>query len=144
MTIVPFEPEHLEVLLLQPSQAILQPLLSDRNYGVNLHRGGPAYSALVGDQVIACMGLIPAWEHRAMAWGLIAAEAGPHFVRITKAVMRTMELHPFRRIETSVRRDFQQGHRWVRLLGFEREGTMRCYSPDGGDYDLYARVTRWA
>lgn len=120
---------------------MMQPLLSDRNYGFNLFRGGPAYSGLVGDQVIACMGLIPMWENRAMAWGLIAAEAGPHFVQITKAVMRTMELHPFRRIEASVKCDFQQGHRWARLLGFEREGTMRCYSPDGGDYDLYARVT---
>lgn len=140
MRIEPFKPEHLETLLLQPSQVMLQPYLNDRNYGEFLFRGGPAYSGLDGDRVIACMGLIPLWENRAQGWGLISSNAGAYFNQITKAVLHTMELHPFRRIEASVKCDFQPGHRWIKMLGFEREGTMRCYAPDGDDYDLYARV----
>lgn len=141
MRIEPFTPDHLERLLLQPSQTMMQPLLTDRSYGENLFRGGPAYAGVVDDQVIACMGLIPQWEHRAHAWGLIAKEAGPYFVQITKAVMRTMEMHPYRRIETAVLSHFSQGHRWAELLGFKREGTMRAYTPTGDDCDLYARVS---
>lgn len=118
----------------------MQPTLSDPKYGMSLAQGGPAYSGVVGDQVIACMGLIPQWEHRAIAWGLIAKEAGPYFVQITKAVFRTMELHPYRRIETAVISTFEQGHRWAQLLGFKREGTMEFYTPDGHACDLYARV----
>lgn len=140
MKIVPFEPWHLEKLTLQPSQNLLQPDLANPAYGANLASAGPAYSGVVGDEVFACMGLIPQWEGRAIAWGLIAKETGPYFLKVTKAVFRTMELHPFRRIEASVKSDFVQGHRWAQMLGFKREGTMRAYAPNGDDHDLYARV----
>lgn len=138
--IEPFHPEHLERLLLQPSQAMLQPALADRQYGEHLYSGGPAYTGLAGDQVIACIGLFEMWENRAYAWGLIAKEAGPHFIHITKAVLRAMEMHQFRRIETAVLCNFTQGHRWARLLGFKHEGTMKSYTPTGEDCELYARV----
>ncbi len=138
--IVPFEPDHLTRLLLQPSQANMQAFMTDPEYAEQLRAAGPAYSLVVGDEVFACAGLIPQWENRAVAWALVASEAGRHFRAIHQAVLRTFELHPFRRIETAVLQDFEQGHRWVRMLGFEREGLMRAYSPDGQDYDLYARV----
>ena len=140
MKIVPFEPQHLDTLLLQPSQAIMQPTLSQPEYAQSLHKAGPAYSLVDGDEVFASMGLIPQWEGRAIAWGLISAESGPHFILIHKAVHRTMQMHPFRRIETSVSCEFAQGHRWARMLGFKREGRMQAYTPDGRDCDLYARI----
>jgi hypothetical protein len=52
-----------------------------------------------------------------------------------------MELHPYKRIETSVATDFEQGHRWAQMLGFKNEGTMRCFTPQGMDCDLYARIS---
>lgn len=140
MRIVPFEPDHLNRLLLQPSQAIMQPTLSKPEYAESLYKAGPAYSLVDGDAVYASMGLIPQWEGRAVAWGLISAEAGQHFIKIHKAVRRTMTIHPYRRIETAVACDFAQGHRWATMLGFEREGRMRAYTPDGRDCDLYARI----
>jgi len=140
MRIVPFEPDHLKRLLLQPSQAIMQPTMSKPEYAQSLHQAGPAYSLVDGDDVFACMGLVPQWDNRAIAWGLISAESGPHFIMIHKAVHRTMRLHYYRRIETAVACDFTQGHRWATMLGFEREGRMRAYTPDGRDCDLYARV----
>lgn len=141
MRIVPFEPEHLSQLLLQPSQAMLQPTLKDPSYGPSLKAGGPAYSLIVDDVVLAAGGLIPQWENRAVAWALIAAEVGPHMVSLTRAVKRAFSLHHFRRVETSVACDFEQGHRWARMLGFEREGRMRAFTPDGDDCDLYARIS---
>ncbi len=140
MRIVPFEPDHLSRILLQPSQAIMQPTLSQPDYGPSLANAGPAYSLVDGDEVFASAGLIPQWEHRAVAWALIAAEAGKHFFLIHKAVRRALIFHNYRRVETSVACDFEQGHRWAQLLGFEREGRMRAFTPDGQDCDLYARV----
>lgn len=139
--IVAFKPHHLESLRLQDSQAVVQPMLADPTYGESLVEAGPAYSAVDGDAVFACAGLFPLWDGRACAWALIAAEAGQHFVAIHKAVRRALTLHAFRRVETVVRTDFAAGHRWARMLGFQREATMRGYAPDGHDYDLYARVT---
>ncbi len=140
MMIVAFQPAHLERLLLQPSQALMQPTLADPTYGPSLASAGPAYSAVDGDAVFACAGLIPQWEGRAVAWALIAAEAGRSMIGIHKAVGRAMRLHAYRRIETAVASDFEQGHRWARMLGFEREGLMKRYTPDGRDCHLYARV----
>lgn len=140
MMIVAFQPAHLDRLLLQPSQAIMQPTLADPSYGPSLAAAGPAYSAVDGDAVFACAGLIPQWQGRALAWALIAEEAGRHMVGIHKAVRRALDMHPFRRVETAVASDFMQGHRWAVMLGFEREGRMRAYTPDGQDCDLYARV----
>lgn len=140
MNIVAFEPHHLGRLLLQPSQAIMQPVLSDPGYGPSLAQAGPAYAAVDGDTVVACAGLIHQWPGRAVAWALIAAEAGPHMVSIHKAVRRAMDIFEARRIETAVATNFEQGHRWVKMLGFEREGTMRAYTPDGRDCDLYAMI----
>ena len=37
--------------------------------------------------------------------------------------------------------EFEQGHRWAKMLGFTMEAErMRAYRPDGGDVALYARV----
>jgi hypothetical protein len=140
MRIEPFTPEHLHQLVLQPSQAILQPQLVAPAYGEMLAKSGPAYSALDGDEVLACLGVIPQWEGRAVAWGLVGRAAGRNFRSIHRGVSRFLDTCGFRRIETAVATHFEQGHRWAQLLGFKNEGTMSGYAPDGSDYDLYARV----
>ena len=44
------------------------------------------------------------------------------------------------RIETGVRESFKAGHRWAKMLGFQAEGLMRRFGPDGSDYQMYARI----
>lgn len=140
MIVVPFEAGHLRLLALQESQAAFMPLLSNEKYAISLEKEGSAFSAFVGDEIIAALGIIPQWENRAVAWGLIGNGAREHFVPLTKAIIRFLVLTPYRRIETSVDCDFAEGHRWARLMGFENEGRMRAFTPDGRDCDLYARV----
>lgn len=141
MIVVPFEAKHLRALLLQESQIFMQPFLQDKTYGLSLEKGGPAFSAIVDGEIIAALGVIPQWKHRAIAWGLIGDEAPRHFIALHKAVSRFLRMTEYRRIETSVSTDFEEGHRWARMLGFVNEGTMRAFTPDGRDCDLYARVT---
>ena len=138
--IVPYEPDHLSKLLLQPAQAIMQPSLADPAYGQSLKEAGPAYSLIVDGEVLGCMGMVKQWDERAIAWGLISGGAGRHFRRIHKAVLATMDLHRFRRIETSVTCNFENGRRWAQSLGFAYEGTMKAFTPDGRDCDLFAKV----
>lgn len=138
--IVPYEPEHLTRLNLQRAQAIMQPMLVDPIYAQSLKDAGCAYSLVIGDEVHACMGLVKQWDERAIAWGLIGEDSGKHFPKIHRAVLATMEMHPFRRVETSVTCNFPNGRRWAGLLGFVLEGTMKAFTPDGRDCDLYAKV----
>jgi hypothetical protein len=140
MNIEAFTPDHFRRLLLQPSQAVMQPMLADPSYADMLHKAGPAYAAVDGDVVIACLGVIPQWEGRAIAWGLVGRNAGRNMLAIHRGVSRFLELCEHRRVETSVATNFDEGHRWARLLGFTREGTMSAYAPGGYDCDLYARI----
>lgn len=119
----------------------MQPLFDNPEYGPSLKAAGPCYSLVDEDGgVYACSGLAKQWENRASAWALISTEAGKHFYMIHKAVRRGILLHHFRRIEATVDVGFEQGYRWMKLLGFEYEGRMRAYTPDGRDCDLFARV----
>jgi hypothetical protein len=36
--------------------------------------------------------------------------------------------------------NFEPGHRWARMLGFEQEGLMRAFGHDGSDMVMYSRV----
>ena len=46
-----------------------------------------------------------------------------------------------KRIQASVHTNDQQAIRYVEWLGFENEGLMKKYGPDGSDYYRFARVT---
>lgn len=109
-------------------------------YAEQLRKAGPCFTALDGDEVLACSGVVRVWPGRDMAWALISAHAGKRFVKIYRAIKRFLELHPTRRVEATVDVDFEEGHRLMKMLGFEYEGLVRAYMPDGRDMCLYARV----
>lgn len=50
------------------------------------------------------------------------------------------EVKSVRRVQMSVVVGYQMGWKWAKALGFECEGIMRGYCPDGSDAWLFARV----
>lgn len=142
MLVVPFQPDHAMRLVLQPMQAEEKPFLSLANAQA-LAAAGPCYSALDEDgTVLATAGVIPQWPGRVIAWALIAHNAGPHFVRITREVKRFLATCNARRIEVAVDAAFPAAIRWAEMLGFVRETPqpMRAYGLDGRSSYLYALV----
>jgi len=139
MIIIPFKPEHLKTLVLQDSQAWMGDKLKPE-YGASLIKAGPCFTAMDGDEVLACAGVMNIWEGRVLAWALISDNAGKRFVRIVKAIKRFIDAHQAVRIEATVDVDFEEGHRLMKILGFEYEGTARKYLPDGRTVCLYARI----
>jgi hypothetical protein len=136
----PMKAEHVVGFRLQPKQAMLAGNLADPSYVASLVASGNAYAALVDGRAVAFGGCLELWQDRAYAWMLIGEDAGPHFFTIVRAVAGYLQAAPWRRIEAAVASDFRQGHRLIKMLGFEFEGRMRAFSPDGVDHDLYARV----
>jgi hypothetical protein len=132
--------EHVAGFRLQPKQSSLAGNLSDPAYVQSLVESGNAYTALVDGRAVAFGGCLEMWQDRAYAWMIIGEDAGPHFFTIVRAVAGFLKGAPWRRIEAAVASDFRAGHRLIKMLGFEFEGRMRSYSPDGADHDLYARV----
>lgn len=139
MEIIPFAPEHVTTLNLQAMQAWLGDQLTVE-YGAGLQAGGPAYTAVADGVVVCCAGVLTMWPQRGLAWALVGADAGRHFVRIVRAMRRMLDGYACRRIETAVVVGFDEGQRLVEMLGFVHEGRMAAYLPNGADCELYARV----
>lgn len=103
---------------------------------------GDAWTAMVDGRPIGSAGVVEAWTGRAYAWALLAEDAGPHMLAITRAIRCFLARSPYRRIEMAVSAGFDAGQRWAELLGFtlETPTAMRAYLPNGGDAWLYARI----
>lgn len=125
----------------QPAQQYLHHIVDVRADFTGLSERGLAWTAEYDGQILAIAGVEPQWENRAIAFALIAESAGRFFPAIHKAVRDFLIRAPYRRIEATVDVGFEQGHRWIKMLGFEIEGYLKAYRPDGADMLLYARVT---
>lgn len=101
---------------------------------------GLAWTAEVGGKVIACGGLLPQWENRAVAWMLIGWNAGPHFTALHRHIKHFLVTSPYRRIEAHVDVGFEAGIRWMKMLGFELEVYRRAFRPDGADMLEFVRI----
>jgi hypothetical protein len=140
IAVVPYKPEHLTSMVLQPDQAYLRAFITPEvASAVAAHE---AFSALDEDgDVLGSAGVIKLWEGRGMAWAYLSVNARNYMLPITKAVRRFLAICPLRRVEMTVDAEFAEGHRWANMLGFKLEcGRMRAYRPDGGACSLYAMV----
>ncbi len=78
---------------------------------------------------------------RAIAWTLIGKDAGPHMRAITRKVKQMLDDAAPERTEMYVDCQFQNGHRWAKMLGFTLEAPcMRKHGYLGNDEALYARI----
>lgn len=141
MEIIPYRPEHLRMLALQPAQSAARSMMDVVGYAEMLETTN-AFTAIVGDRVAGCAGIMEMWAGRGMAWTLLADDiGGVEMRRIHYAVKRYLDASMLRRIEATCDVNFEQGHRWLRLLGFTLETpVMRGYRPDGGDEAMYVRI----
>ena len=141
MDVIPFLPSHLHALILQDSQAWMEPMMR-AGYADEVAHHGPCFTLTDGVTVYACAGIIHVWDGRAQAWALISKSAGQCMVRLYRAIRQFLDDCTIRRIEATVDAGFMPGHRMLLMLGFKRETSepMRAYLPDGRNCHLYARV----
>ncbi len=100
-----------------------------------------AITGIHDGKVIAVAGLAPVWPGRALLWSYMGSNAGRHMPAIHKVALRMIESFEGDRIEADVDVDFEAGHRWIKMLGFELEtARMRKYRPDGRDMAKYVRI----
>ena len=92
------------------------------------------------NDVICVCGLAPQWTNRAIAWAVLSDTSGKYFIKLHRIIKKLFNHVDYCRIEATVDIGFKQGHRWMKMLGFEPEGYMKAYTPSGDDQILYARV----
>ena len=136
-------PEHLDGLRLQPEQAELQYQLGIPGYARAIE-GPHTWTGLVDGRVVGVCGIQEKWKGRGLAWALLTTGlTARDFLRAHNKVREILDLAQIQklvRVETAVLVKHEEANRWARTLGFEREGLMKKYSPEGNDAWLYARV----
>jgi hypothetical protein len=122
------------------------PLVGDMvSYGRHLAAQGPAWSVFDSDgKFLGAGGLGFYWRGVAEGW-LILSRATDRFPVSLHKIVRTMidrafATHNLKRLQVSVPISATRSVRWIERLGFQREGEMRCYGPDGSDFRLYSIV----
>lgn len=138
MNVVPFHADHLYSLRLQDQQ--LTELCYLERPMLEALQGPLSFTGLVDHRPIACAGITPEAFGSGVMWAFLGVDAGPYMLRLTRCGRRMLELAALRRVTANTPCDFGPGCRWLALLGFQVEGAMRKYGPDGRDHFLYARV----
>lgn len=139
MIVVPFRAEHFWAMDVQPSQAYVRDYVTPDQ--ITALEQQNSFTAMDGDKPLMCFGWVPLYATRASLWALISASAGPHFVGLTRIGKNLANSLTFKRLEFEVDCEFEQGHRWAKMLGFKLEAErLRGFRMDGGDSAVYARV----
>lgn len=106
-----------------------------------LERADHSYTIIVDGDIAAVAGVAEYWPGRAEAWAVLHPSCKKHFFTVHNVVKRFLGICPVTRIEAAVEVGFEQGHRWVRALGFNLENVRaRAFLPGGRDASLYAMV----
>jgi hypothetical protein len=140
---VPFEAPHYAQMAVHDSQAWLSQHATVETLSA---LEGPYAGTLMRDGApLVCGGAWPMWEGRAVLWAFFDTASCRKDFRVIHGYAKTfLSGLPFRRLEAAVVVDFEQGHRWVRALGFECEtpppARMKAYQVDGADCLLYSLV----
>lgn len=103
---------------------------------------GTALAVLEGDRIMLCGGVLPEGPGRGVLWALLSAQAGAHMIFLHRGVKRFLEAQALRRVEATAVKGFDEGCRWLSLLGFKHEGEMPGYGLGGETHLRFGRV--WA
>jgi hypothetical protein len=106
--------------------------------GMPVSRRG--YTLRVDGRPVASGGALPTSDGGFHLWAVIAP--GAPMLAVTRATLRFLETLGPAPFVATVPCDFEAGHRWARLLGFERCETVKRYS-DGVDHVAYRRGLTW-
>lgn len=107
-----------------------------------------SFTYIVDDVVLGCGGIKIFWPGVGDAWIMLnhCICERPILFRI-KAIefirdklLELMTENNIRRCGAIVKTDFEKANKLVRFLGFEYEGMMRKFAPDGRDMNIYGLV----
>lgn len=140
---VPFKAGHVDFM--NPRNLSMDVSLVESRAVQAAQTNGEVLTILHGALPVAILGVTVLWPGVAEVWSIMTDDIRKvpvAFHRFCERLLRsTMKKHKLHRAQCNVRGDFTTGLRWAEALGFQREGLLRQFGPDGSDYILFARTT---
>ncbi len=138
-----YEDLHRVVLEDDPSDADIRSLLPDTDETRDLLCEN-ARTWWEEEAVLAIVGIAPLWKGVGTVWTLLSKASKQRGVSLTRGVLRFLDMlhgeRGYRRVQATVELGDEPARLWIIQLGFQYEGTMVAYGPDGATHDMYARV----
>ena len=133
---VPAEPIHYEKIVLGERH---------KHEIIGMPKVGAALAFLNGEDVVAILGGHLIFNGVLQVWAFISDAVRKCPVSFHKSVVGILGFYfkefKLRRMQFSVRSDFDMGIKWAESLGFRAEGLMKNYAQDGMSCWLYAKVS---
>ena len=103
-----------------------------------------ALTGLVDGKIIGTGGVVILWESVGEGWIILTKDVNEYkteaILCIRKLMNQAIKELKLRRLQMIARTDFPKAQKLAKTLGFQCEGCMKNYLPDGSDCFLYARV----
>jgi hypothetical protein len=141
-----FEPEDvLAISAREPDASIMASLPDPLAVAKQYRDSGPAWTGLLDGQPMVCSGVVILWPGLAEGWALTSSLAAQYplaFHRVIKHKLNELiSANNLRRVQVAIPETHQVSCRWITHLGFNCEGIMPKYGPDGADYLRFARLS---
>ena len=111
---------------------------------MNLVEDKLSFTGLIGKKPIFAAGMKMIWGQVAEGWVIATQDVWNHPLLVARAIKKDFakvaKKFNTKRVQTSVRSDFDKGIRYAEWLGLENEGLMKHYGCDGADQYRYARI----
>jgi len=144
MHLVPFRVAHIESISDPETEPGLKAMLPP-HYWREMEASGTAFSAFAYQEFLGCGGYAQPWEGTAHCWIWDTPAVHKYPLAVHKLIVRAIRYLEqdcgVWRISCDVRCGNARAERWVELLGFRKEASMKKFGPDGSDFSLYARIT---
>ena len=102
------------------------------------------YSGFYEGRFIGCGGIRMLWPGVGEAWAIFAEDprefAHEIYHYVSMGLEHIIAEHGLWRVQTPIAADIAVNIRFIENLGFEREGLMKKFGPDGDDFYIYAKV----
>lgn len=139
LELIPFRAAHARALRVQPRQAAWRDSTPDAHFAALEQH--PSMTIVDGDYPLITGGVIQVWPGRKVVWALMAADIKHRMTACTRITRQFLDAQFTGRLELDVERDHIEGHRFAKLLGFEKEtDRLRSFYTGGLDGTMYVRV----
>jgi len=144
--ILDYEQSHLHELMDGPlNDGAPEHIGYMRDWAGELQQKGWSYTLVENGHIICCAGIVNMWPGVGEAWfiasGKIHANVRP-FIRFAKTdvMQKVVEENDLWRVQAVCKSDWPAAQKFAAFMGFEPEGVMRKYGPEGMDYIRVAWV----
>ena len=140
-----FKQEHAdEIISYGMNNKLMEVDASYKEHRICTADKGNAYTLFVDRKPIVAGGIIILWEGVAEGWVMASQTIYEVKFLACKEIKKRTDIlckkNNVKRLQTTVKYDFNTGFRFASWLGLKPEGIMRKYGPDGSDYYRMAKI----